>query len=85
MVARVECGNAGADRVDDPHTFVAEDAARYAGCNVTFEDVQVCAANCGLHDFHYCIAGELHLGLWPVFERLQARSSVNQCLHNILL
>jgi hypothetical protein len=73
-----------ANTVDNSNALVAKDATGGAARYVACEDMQVCAADGRLHHSHDCVAGRLNFGFWTVFDRLQARSAVDQCFHEPL-
>ena len=74
-VAGTECGDAGADGIDDADAFMAEDAARCAGRDVAFEDMQVGAADRRLRYLHDRVGRCLYRGFWAVFDAFQPWSA----------
>src|SRR5580700_11122811 len=67
-VTRLECRHGPANLVDDADTLVAENAPRLTRRDVSFEDVQVGAANCRFSDLDDRIRRRGNLRPGMVFE-----------------
>jgi hypothetical protein len=81
MVSRFEGRDAGAHCIDDPDTFVPEDAAGRAGWHVTFQYMQVRAADCRLHHLDDGVSRRLDFRLGTIFERFVPGSMVDKRFH----
>ena len=80
MIARLQRIDGGADLLDDPHPFVAENAAGFASRHVALEDVQVGAADRRARHAHERVGGRLQFRHRPLLERL-APGVVDECFH----
>ena len=81
LVAGCEVGDTGAGFSDGTHAFMTDDSARLYGGNVTFEDVQVSSADCGVVQFDYCVGGFLKLWLRFVFQGQFSDAIVHEGFH----
>ncbi|WP_254908040.1 hypothetical protein [Sphingobium sp. GW456-12-10-14-TSB1] len=59
MIAGLKAAYRGADFIDNPDTFMAEHPARFAGRDITLENVQVGAADRRLGDADNRVGGGL--------------------------
>jgi hypothetical protein len=83
-VAGLECAHRRTDFVYDANALMAENASWRTGRYVTFENMQICAANCRLEDFDDDICGHGDVGLRPIFQSLLAWAVVDESLHFFL-
>ena len=80
-VTHMKAGDAAANLFDDAGALVAEDATFGDAGHVSFEDVQIRAADGGLRDANDGIRRILQGGLWHVLEAFRAGAVVNECFH----
>lgn len=81
MIAWLEAGNAGPDTIHNSHALMAEDAARDTGGDVTFQDMEIGTADGCFGNSHDCVARHLKGWLGTVLQRLEARTAIDQRLH----
>ena len=81
-ITRAKRRHAGANAVHHANTFVTKDATRFAGRNITLEDVQIGPANGRLRDLHDRIRRGGDFGHRTLFERFLSRSLIDESLHD---
>lgn len=83
MIARFEGRDTGAHCIDDPHAFVSENTTRCTGRHVTFQNMQIRAADGSFHHLDDRISRRLNLRLGSIFERLVPGAMVDQRFHGV--
>lgn len=84
MITSFEGRARGSDSVYDTNAFMAEDSPGRTGGNVTFQDMQVGAADCGLGDFHNSVIRRLQDGLGTFFQGFETGTAINQGFHGAI-
>jgi hypothetical protein len=84
-VAWFECGDGGADLVDDANALMAKNAARRAGRNIAFQDMEVSPADRRLCELDDRVGRSRNLGLLLFLNRLLTWTVVDKRFHDNLL
>ena len=77
-------GDAGADFLDDPDLFVAQDAAFRDGVQVTLENVQIGAADGGFADAHHGVGHPVQFGHGGVLPGHFAWTVIDEGFHEVV-
>ena len=81
MLSLLESHHGVANLIDYAHSLVAQYCSWCAGRDISFADMQIRAADCGLCEFDNCIGRLADLGLWTFFELDITHGAIDKCFH----